>query len=87
MLTKLLRIIKYGFQSFWRNGSLSVATIVVMVLALLLFQGLLLFRVVTGTAVSSLRDKIDIAVYFKIAAPEDDILKIEKALEKLKRTS
>ncbi len=83
MLTKLARILKYGFQSFWRNASLSVATIVVMVLALLLFQGLLLFQVVTTTAVTSLRDKIDIAVYFKVTASEDDILKVEKALEKM----
>jgi cell division transport system permease protein len=76
-------MIKYGFQSFWRNSSLSIATIVVMVLALLLFNGLTMFDVLTKTATDSLRDKIDIAVYFKVAAPEDDILKIEKALEQL----
>ena len=35
MATTLLRILKYGFQSFWRNGWLSTATVLVMVLALI----------------------------------------------------
>ncbi len=83
MATTLLRILKYGFQNFWRNGWLSAATVVVMVLALFMFQGLILFGVVTSTAVTSIRDKIDIAVYFKTNAPEDDILKLEKAIEGL----
>jgi cell division transport system permease protein len=44
---------------------------------------LILFNFTTDTAITSLRDKIDIAVYFKISAPEDDILRIEKAIEAL----
>lgn len=83
MLTTLLRVIKYGAQSFWRYGSLSAATIVVMVMALLLMQGLILFDVITNTAANSLRDKIDIAVYFKLESSEDAILQIQQALEGL----
>jgi cell division transport system permease protein len=83
MATTLLRILKYGFQSFWRNGWLSTATVLVMVLALITFQGLLLFDVVTGAAVTSIRDKIDIAVYFRRTAAEDDMLTMKKAVEQL----
>lgn len=80
MATTLFRIIKYGLQSFWRNGLLSVATIIVMVLALMVFEGLILFSVLTKTAIVSLEDKIDISVYFKTNAPEDEILRIKNSL-------
>jgi cell division transport system permease protein len=83
MATTLLRILKYGFQSFWRNGWLSTATVLIMVLALITFQGLLLFDVVTTAAITSIRDKIDIAVYFQRTAAEDDILKMKKDVEQL----
>lgn len=83
MITTLFRIIKYGVQSFIRNGWLSTATVAVMVLALFVFQVLILFGVVTKTAVLALQDKIDISVYFKISAPEDDILKTKRSLENL----
>lgn len=81
MATTLARIIKYGFQSIWRNRWLSVASVNVMVLALIVFSGLIIFSVITGTAVSSLQEKIDISVYFKSNVPEDEILKISRALQ------
>ena len=84
MLTTLLRIIKYGLQSFRRNVLTSVATVIVMVLALLMFQGLILFNIVMQGAVHSLENKIDISVYFKTTTPEDTILNISRSLESLK---
>lgn len=83
MATTLFRIIKYGFQSFWRNGLLSVATIVVLVLTLTVFEGLIISSVVVDSAITSLQDKIDISAYFKSSAPEDEILKIERSLRGL----
>lgn len=83
MTTALFRIIKYGFQNFSRNGLVSITTTAVLALALLVFQGLIIFNVITNTAVASLQDKIDIAAYFKEEAPEDEILKVERALESL----
>lgn len=83
MVTTLLRIIKYGFQGFLRNVLLSAATILVIVLALLVFESLLMFNELSGRAVASLEDKIDISVYFKTTAKEDSIFELEKALEGL----
>ena len=83
MLTALSRIIKYGILGFWRNGWLSTATIAIMILALVVFEGLIIFNVLTGTALQSFQDKIDISVYFKIDSAEDEILKIKKSLEAL----
>ncbi len=81
MATTLARIIKYGFQSIWRNRWLSVASVNVMVLALIVFNGLIMFSVITDTAVLSLQEKIDISAYFKSNVPEDEILKISRALQ------
>lgn len=83
MLTVLSRIIKYGILGFWRNGWLSTATLSIIILALLVFESLILFNVITKTALSALQDKIDISVYFKIESPEDEILKTKRALESL----
>lgn len=86
MLTTFLRIIKYGFLGFWRNGWLSTVTIIIMLLALLVFEGLIITNTVANTAISSLEDKLDISVYFKSETPEDEILKIKKSLEGLSET-
>lgn len=83
MLTALVRIIKYGLQGFWRNGWLSTATIFIMILALIVFEGLIIFNILTKTALQSIQDKIDISVYFKLETSEDEILKIKKSLSSL----
>lgn len=83
MLTTLFRIIKYGFLGFWRNGWLSMTTLSILILALLVFEGMLVFNVLTKTALTSLQDKIDISIYFKTNTPEDEILKTKKSLETL----
>lgn len=80
MLTALFRIIKYGFLGFWRNGWLSMATLSILILALLVFEGMIIFNILTKTALTALQEKIDIGIYFKIDTPEDEILRIKKSL-------
>src|SRR3989344_4736311 len=83
MITKTYRIIKNGFQNFWRQRLISVATLTVMLLALLVFSTLIVFNVVAVSALNSIQEKIDISVYFKTTAPEDEILRIKESLESL----
>jgi cell division transport system permease protein len=83
MFTIISRIIYFGFKNFWRNGWLSTATVAIMVLALLVFVGLLLFGFVADQASASIQDKIDISVYFKTTTSEDQILSIKQSLESL----
>lgn len=54
-----------------------------MVLAVILFEGLILFNFVGKTAISSIQEKVDISVYFKSNAPEDSILSVKRSLEGL----
>ncbi len=83
MFTALSRIIKYGLLGFWRNGWLSTATLSVILIALMVFEGLIVFNILTKTALTVLQDKIDISIYFKTNTLEDEILKIKKSLESL----
>ena len=77
------RIIKSGLKSFLRNGWLSAATISVMVLTLIVITSLLMINVVADGVLTNLQKKIDVSVYFKIEANEEDILIVESQLEKL----
>jgi len=77
------RIIKSGIKSFWRNGWLSAATISVMVLTLVVISILLMLNVVASAVLTNLQDKIDVSVYFKLEANEEDILVVKSQLEKL----
>jgi len=83
MFTALSRIIKFGVLGFWRNGWLSATTISIMVLTLIVFSNLLVFKTITATALETLQDKIDISIYFKTDTPEDNILQTKSALESL----
>ena len=82
-MVTLSRIIKYGWQAFLRNGWLSVSTIGIMILALIVFEGLVLFNVIAKGAIKSLEEKIDISVYFKSNFSEDAILNMKRSLEGL----
>lgn len=83
MKTTLKRIIKAGCLSFRRNGWLSTATILVMVLVLFVLGNLIFIGALAGTALSALESKIDISVYFIPNAPEKEILAVKKELELL----
>ena len=83
MLTTLSRVIKYGLVGFWRNGWLSTATIAIVFLVLVGFGGLLMFNSLANIVLTDIQDKIDISVYFKLDAPEDQILQAQRALESL----
>lgn len=82
-MVKILRIIKYGITSFFRNGWLSASTISIMVLALIVFEGLIVFNVIAKGSIEAIQEKIDISVYFKTNVAEDSILNIKRSLEGL----
>ena len=83
MFTSFKRIIKWGLTNFWRNGWLSTATVSIMTLTLLVITVLLMLNVVANAVLSNLENKIDISVYFKLDASEEEILKVKSQIEKL----
>lgn len=82
MLTNFVRILKFGWQALTRNIGISIGTIFIMFTVLFLVGGVLLLNSMSKTLVSSLEDKVDVSVYFKLNANENAILTLEQRLEK-----
>lgn len=58
------RVIKFTFQSFWRNLWLSLITLTIFVLTLMTVNAVLLVNVVTNSAIRAVENEIQVAVYF-----------------------
>lgn len=83
MFTSLKRIIKSGWQSFFRDGGLALATVFILVLSISLATSLFLFRGLSQFLISALEEKADISVYFKEEALENEILEVKEELAKV----
>jgi cell division transport system permease protein len=80
MLTVLKRIIKLGWQNFSRDGGVLATTVFVLVLTISLVTSTFLLKEVSRFLVASLKEKVDISVYFKEETEEIAILDIKDNL-------
>ncbi len=80
MIQIIRRMFKTAWQGMKRNSWLSIACIVMMILSLLIFSSILIFNYAANTLVNTLKEKMDITIYFKTDVPEEDILKIRDEL-------
>ena len=81
------RIVRTGFFNFWRNGTVSLASVLIMIVTLI-FIGLIIFSgAILNTALEELKNKVDVNVTFIASAPEEDILSIKSSLERLPEVS
>jgi cell division transport system permease protein len=82
-MTKLKRVVRTGFFNFWRNGTVSLASVLVMMVTLMVI-GLISFSgAILESSLSELKNKIDINVTFVPSAAEEEILRIKQSLESL----
>ena len=82
-MTNFFRIIKYGWNGFWRNFWVSSATIGIMVLALSVVSLLLVTGNITDNFIRELQGKVDISVYFTREASENEMLDLKSQIESL----
>lgn len=82
-LLNIKRVMRVGFINFWRNTWVSLATILVMVLALFVIGSLIFGRVLLSSSLARLEDKVDITVYFKNDTRENEIISLKESLAKL----
>ena len=75
------RVLRTGFVSFWRNGFVSVASILVMTITLFVIGSLVFNNALLQSSLKELQDKVDINVYFVTSAPIDDIVALKATLE------
>lgn len=83
LLTKLKRVIKSGFISFWRNSFISIASILVMTMALSVIVSLIFISAIFSSTLEQIKDKVDINVYFTTVTDEESILALKASIEAL----
>lgn len=81
--TKIKRIIKAGFVNFWRSGLVSLTTVLIMVITLFVIGSLVFARTLLSSTLIQIQDKVDISIYFKTDAQEDDIMTLKNSISKL----
>lgn len=85
--TNIKRIVRTGFFNFWRNGTVSLASVLIMMVTLFVIGFLIFGSAILNTSLSELRNKVDINVTFVPTASEADIQKIKQSLERLPEVS
>jgi cell division transport system permease protein len=80
---KLKRTVKSGFVNFWRNGWVSLATVLVMSITLFVIGSLIFGKALLLSSLGQIEDKVDITVYFKTDASEVDVLALKDSLVEL----
>jgi len=83
MLTHTKRIIRSGYHNFIRSGVTSIASILIMIVTLFVITSLIFIQVALHSSLDSIKDKVDVTVYFVQDTNESDIKDVESALEKL----
>ncbi len=83
MLTGIKRIMRAGFVGFWRNAYVSLASIFVITVALFVIGSSMFIDQLLTTSLQSLKQRVDINVYFVPTATQDDIDAIRTAVAAL----
>lgn len=78
---KLVRVVRAGARDFYRDKWLTMATVIVMALALYLIGVGLLLGYGVLRAIDAVEDRINISVYFNLTVPEEDILRMKDEVE------
>ncbi|MDD5050737.1 MAG: permease-like cell division protein FtsX [Candidatus Pacebacteria bacterium] len=81
--TKIKRVFRAGFTSFWRNGFVSLASVLVLIVTLFVIGSLIFASATLSSTLTQIQNKVDINVYLVTTASEDDILSLKKTLEAL----
>lgn len=77
------RIVKSGFVSFWRNGFVSLSSVLIMTLTLFVLGSLMFASALLNSSLSEIKSKVDVNVYFVPTAGEEDILALKNKVEAL----
>jgi cell division transport system permease protein len=71
-----------GFLSFWRNGFVSLSSILVVMVTLFTIIALIFTNVILEAVLTDFKEKVDVNVYFLTTAPEEEIRQMQATLEK-----
>jgi cell division transport system permease protein len=79
----LRRIIRSGFFNFFRNGFISLSSVLVMLVTLFVIGSVIFMGAILNSTLEIIKDKVDIRVTFVADASEAEIAKLKDTLERL----
>ena len=82
-MIELKRIIKAGFINFTRGGLVSWAAALVVTITLSVITFIILLQAALYFSLNTIKDKVDVTIYFNVGAPEDKIMLLKESLLKL----
>lgn len=77
------RVVRSGFVSFWRNGFVSLSSVLVMTVTLFVIGSIIFLVVTLDSSLNALKSKVDVGVYLTTDAPETGISDLKKSIEAL----
>ncbi len=77
------RVLGSGAKSFMRGGAVSAATVLIMTVTLSIIGSLIFLSALLTFTLDTIKDKVDVSVYFVTSASEADILSVKSQIEKL----
>lgn len=87
MFTTLSRISSSGLKGFYRNFTISVSAILILVISLLSLSSIYLALELIKPSVAQLEQKVDVNLYFETEAPEEQILELKNELEQVQQVA
>lgn len=81
MLIYWQRIMRTAWNGFRRNGWLSLAAVFIMAQALLIVSILVSLNMVIGASISAINERIDVAVFLKDTATQDQAMALKTEIE------
>lgn len=85
-LLSLARVLKFSFQDLIRNIWLSLVTIIILVLALFSINMLLTVTVISDSAITAIKEKVDINLFLKSDAEDNQIISLRAKISDLPET-
>lgn len=77
------RIMRAGFINFSRASVVSLSSVFIFTITLFVIGSLILLNAVLNYSLEQIKNKVDVNVYFTVNAPEETMLSLQSALEKL----
>ena len=77
------RIVRGGILNFRRNGTVSLASVLVMTITLSVLAFIVLFQALLQSSLADLKNRVDISVYMTTDTREEKVLSLKQSLEQL----
>ncbi len=81
--TNVKRVLRLGLINFARNGSVSLAAILIMTITLMVISSLFFTRAVLNSTLMELENAVDIRVYLSPSAAQSDMDSLEQQIKAL----